>query len=157
MKKIIIYDDIMVKICLNSNSMAQAHISYMNETNTKLGFTTFLTHSKKINCHNPNKSGKGNNKTSNTKFSLTDILMGKHPTFQSNKLRKRLITESIFEHKCVMCENTVWNGKPIPLEVDHINGVHNDHRLDNLRLLCPNCHAQTDTYKGKNISTSVEK
>ena len=44
----------------------------------------------------------------------------------------------------------VWNSKSLVLQLDHINGVHNDHRLENLRLLCPNCHSQTDTFCGKN-------
>ncbi|WP_083937631.1 HNH endonuclease [Hymenobacter aerophilus] len=43
-----------------------------------------------------------------------------------------------------------WVGEPIPLELHHINGINNDHRLENLQLLCPNCHALTDNYRGKN-------
>jgi hypothetical protein len=43
----------------------------------------------------------------------------------------------------------LWNGKALSLQLDHINGVFNDNRLENLRLLCPNCHSQTDTYAGK--------
>lgn len=46
----------------------------------------------------------------------------------------------------------VWAGKPIVLHLDHINGVRNDNRLENLRWLCPNCHSQTDTYCGRNKS-----
>lgn len=44
-----------------------------------------------------------------------------------------------------------WNNKELKLDLDHINGDPTDNRLDNLRFLCPNCHSQTNTYKGKNI------
>lgn len=71
-------------------------------------------------------------------------------TVQSFKLKGRLIVEGLKKHKCECCGITEWNGKPAPLELDHINGNHHDNRLENLRILCPNCHAQTDTYRGKN-------
>ena len=69
---------------------------------------------------------------------------------QSFKLKSRLIAEGLKQHKCECCGITEWNGKPAPIELDHINGNHHDNRLENLRILCPNCHAQTDTYRGKN-------
>lgn len=69
----------------------------------------------------------------------------------SHSLKKKLIKDNIKEYKCEICNNTHWNGKLIPLELDHINGDHFDNRLENLRIICPNCHAQTDTNSGKNI------
>ena len=69
---------------------------------------------------------------------------------QSYKLRNRLLKEGYFEHVCNICQNTMWQNQPIPLELDHINGNKKDNSLKNLRLLCPNCHALTRTYRSKN-------
>ena len=52
-------------------------------------------------------------------------------------------------HKCEQCHLTQWNNQPIPLEIHHIDGNHLNNNLDNLQLLCPNCHALTDNYCGK--------
>ena len=69
---------------------------------------------------------------------------------QSNNLKKRLINEGLKEHKCENCGITEWNGQPTPIELDHIDGNRYNNTLQNLRILCPNCHAQTETYRGKN-------
>lgn len=70
-------------------------------------------------------------------------------------LKKRLIKEKGFEYKCYNCNLTEWMGKPIPIEVEHINGIHTDNRIENLTFLCCNCHALTDTYKGKNVKNKI--
>ena len=64
----------------------------------------------------------------------------------------RLISEGRLEYKCEKCGISEWLGEPLSLHLDHKNGVNNDHRIENLRFLCPNCHSQTDTYAGKNKS-----
>lgn len=70
---------------------------------------------------------------------------------QSNKLRKKLLYEGLKEHVCERCGNVEWQGFPIPLEVHHVNGDKTKNTIDNLQLLCQNCHALTSTYRGKNI------
>ena len=72
-------------------------------------------------------------------------------------LKKRLIKEKGFEHKCYKCNLTEWQGKTIPIELEHINGIHSDNRIENITFLCCNCHALTDTYKGKNIKNKCTK
>jgi 5-methylcytosine-specific restriction endonuclease McrA len=67
-----------------------------------------------------------------------------------------LINEGIKEHKCELCGITEWNGKPAPIELDHINGKHTDNRIENLRILCPNCHAQTPTWRKSKSSLKQE-
>ena len=86
----------------------------------------------------------------NRNKSIDEILVENSTYFNSNRLRKRLIKEGIFERKCYCCGLKEWNGQPISLELEHKNGNNRDHRLSNLDLLCPNCHAQTKTYRGRN-------
>lgn len=90
------------------------------------------------------------------KQSIESILV-EQSSYQTNKLRHRLLKEGIKEYKCENCQRTTWNDLPIPLELDHKNGSNSDHRLENLQLLCPNCHAQTDTYRGKNRGRAIRK
>lgn len=65
---------------------------------------------------------------------------------------KRLISNKYREYKCENCGINEWDGKPLRLQVHHVNGDHNDNRIENIQLLCPNCHAQTDTYARNNIT-----
>ena len=85
------------------------------------------------------------------RYSLSEYLENKAP-IQSYKLKNRLLDNKILKPVCSNCNNEIWLGNPIPLELDHINGINKDNRLENLRLLCPNCHALTPTYRSKNRS-----
>jgi 5-methylcytosine-specific restriction endonuclease McrA len=82
--------------------------------------------------------------------SLEEVLRLKDNVPSTHRLKIRLIQLKIKEHKCEICGITRWNNLPTPIELDHINGNRFDNRLENLRVLCPNCHAQTPTYRGKN-------
>lgn len=65
-------------------------------------------------------------------------------------LRRYVIKNNLIPYKCAICGCTEWQGKTLSLELNHINGVNNDNRLENLRFLCPNCHSQTSTYGSRN-------
>ena len=89
----------------------------------------------------------------NTAIPLEDILIENSTYTNMTHLKKKLLDNKVMEYKCVLCGNNgYWNDKPLTLQLDHINGKHNDHRLCNLRFLCPNRHSQTDTYAGKNAN-----
>ena len=81
---------------------------------------------------------------------LSEVLGVGQPV-KTSHLRRRLLSEGLKEHRCEGCGLEEWLGRPIPLELDHVNGDRADNRLVNLRLICPNCHAQTPTYRGRNI------
>lgn len=80
-----------------------------------------------------------------------DILVEDSDYTSTSKLKHRLIKASLLpSYECSICHVSSWQGNDLALQLDHINGKNNDHRLENLRLLCPNCHSQTDTFAGKN-------
>lgn len=80
---------------------------------------------------------------------INDYLSNTKP-IQSWKLKKRLLQEKLFQPQCYNCTQTTWINQPIPLELHHIDGNNLNNNLSNLTLLCPNCHALTDNYRGKN-------
>jgi hypothetical protein len=135
-----------IKVCNQELSMASA--------SSKLGihFNTFKRYAVKFGVYNPNQSGRGLVKKGNgSKIPTDEILEGKHPQYQTNKLRLRLIKEGIKDEKCEICGIEEWLGDRLAFELDHIDGNSNNHLLENLRVVCPNCHSQTETYRAKNI------
>lgn len=93
------------------------------------------------------------NKTLPPKANLEEYLSNSKP-IHSNRLKKLLIKKNIFPKICFNCKSTHWLNNEIPLELDHIDGNSLNNTLLNLRLLCPNCHALTSNYRGKNINKS---
>lgn len=88
---------------------------------------------------------------------LNEVLVENSTWVNTNNLRKRLLKEGLKEYICECCGNSEWLGKPIALELHHINGIKSDLRLSNLLILCPNCHAFTDNYRGKNMGLSAQE
>lgn len=88
---------------------------------------------------------------------LEDILSGKLSYRSTFNLKNRILKEGIKLYRCEKCNNTEWLGKPIPLELHHIDGNNLNNKLENLQLLCPNCHAFTDNYRSNNTQSALSE
>lgn len=114
-----------------------------------------------INCLNTVKSSHNTQKYCSVscqhdykwKGIVKDIEKG-DKSFSNQILKKYLLLK---DDSCSVCGITEWNNSRITLELDHINGDGTNNNMDNLRLLCPNCHSQTDTYKAKNTGNPLGK
>lgn len=83
---------------------------------------------------------------------LEEILVENSKFSNRGQIKRKLFEAGMMENVCSSCGlGPEWNGKPITLQLDHINGVGDDHRIENLRILCPNCHTQTDSFAGRNL------
>lgn len=94
-----------------------------------------------------NKGGKGN-KNSNKRISAEEYSKKEYVII--SKLRKKLIEENIKEERCENCKLEIWMYSKIPLELHHKDGDTFNNNINNLQILCPNCHAQTENYGSKN-------
>lgn len=81
---------------------------------------------------------------------VTEDILCENSSTTRAVVRKFILKNNLIPYKCSICGISEWEGKPLSLQLDHINGKNNDHRLENLRWLCPNCHSQTETYGSKN-------
>jgi 5-methylcytosine-specific restriction endonuclease McrA len=120
------------EVCEQSKSMAEA------SKLLGLHFSTFKRWAIKLDCYKTNQSGKGIQKP------LKEYVNTKKPHHVKNKLW----TLGLKEKKCEVCGlGNQYNGKPLTLELHHIDGNNTNNNFDNLQILCPNCHSQTHTYR----------
>lgn len=96
------------------------------------------------------RNQKLNDVSAKRKRPLEEILV-ENSHYNRNSLKRRLLEAGLLKNCCAICGlKSVWNNKPLSLQLDHRNGIFNDNRLKNLRLLCPNCHSQTRTFSTSN-------
>lgn len=94
-----------------------------------------------------NQSGAGIR--TSTSYKTAKEYLASANTISSHKLRLKLLRDKEKDHKCEICKLTTWRNKPIPLELHHKDGNHNNNKMNNLQLLCPNCHSQMPNNSGK--------
>ena len=140
---------------LSSSSIAQV-AKKLGCNTTGGGYITLKMAARELGLDDSHMIGQGwnvgwkSNPASERRIPLADILVVNSTYTTIWRLKLRLLREGMLEYRCYVCGLTEWNGRPITLQLDHINGVHSDHRIQNLRLLCPNCHSQTETFAGRN-------
>lgn len=93
---------------------------------------------------------KGKHNTEEVSLIPLELILQNNTNYKSHSLKLRLFESGLKEKKCEICGIETWQEKPITLEIHHINGDHYDNRLENLQILCPNCHSQTNNFRGRN-------
>lgn len=136
---------------LNSTESLKRAANYLNITRSTLKryITRFNIPVKDFQ----NQSGKGLTKPK--KFKTQEQIFA-NPTFAPNRILKRELLKEGIKYKCSECGISEWKGKELLLELDHIDGNNQNGLRENLRLLCPNCHSQTKTYRGKNTKRPLK-
>ncbi len=144
-----ISDEDFCKLVVSSNSYSDILRSLGLTTRGGSSTDILKKRIKELNCDTSHF--KNNKKQSaNARYSLDEILIENSSYANIARLKIRLVNEGRLEYKCAECGLVEWRGKKISLQLHHKNGINNDHRIENLQFLCPNCHALTETYAGKN-------
>ena len=142
-----------IEVCKNSVTMGQA-ASTLN-----LHFNTFKRYAVLFNCYNPHQGSHKLGKQGGKKLITEDILNGLYHDYQTFKLKKRLIREGYKEDKCELCgwDKKIEGEEFTPCELHHKDGNPHNHSLENLIILCPNCHSLQDHYRARNKKALVAK
>lgn len=124
-----------------------------------ISYNAFARLAKKYGCFQPNQGGRGCKKVSKATFTKDDLekVFRGEKLLASYKLKLRLFQFNLKEKVCEICGLKEWQGVEIPLELHHKNGNRLDNSFENLQIVCPNCHALTEHYRGANTISHKEK
>ena len=149
------YEKIICQLIKENTNLNQVLV-LLNKRNTNTNYD-FLK--KIIDKYNIDTSHFTNDLTfvQRNKLSFEEIFCQESKMKTTSNVKAKLMELGLKEWVCEQCKRNEWNGQPIPLELHHINGDRRDNRLENLQLLCCNCHAQTDNFCGKNITKKIQE
>lgn len=150
-------DEQFISIIKNSTTIAEVlfKLGYSAKGNS-WGFSTVRRRMDELNLSSSDFKGKSVYLKQKKQIEEKDILK---PNCKHTRavLRRFVLRNNLIPYKCAICGCVEWQGKTLSLELDHINGINNDNRLENLRFLCPNCHSQTTTYGSRNQQINESK
>lgn len=150
-------DEQFISIIKNSTTIAEVlfKLGYSTKGNS-WGFSTVRRRMDELNLSLSDFKGKSVYLKQKKQIEEKDILK---PNCKHTRavLRRFVLRNNLIPYKCAICGCVEWQGKTLSLELDHINGINNDNRLENLRFLCPNCHSQTTTYGSRNQQINESK
>lgn len=144
-----------IELCDNSLSMSEA------SSKINISYNRFKKIAEKLGCFKKNQNwNKGKSSSTDIRIKSKydyDMIFTENSKIARGVVKNFILKNKILEYECECCKLSEWLNKPLSLHLDHINGLRNDNRLENLRFLCPNCHSQTDTYCGMNVGKSMNK
>lgn len=154
-KKFLVSDDDFADIVKNSFSVREV-IRSCGLIPAGGNHQTTTRRIKKLNLDTTHFSGQRWNKGKQLRYLQIPIesYLSNERNISSHKLRLKLFSSGIKKENCENCGLHVWQGVKIPLELHHIDGNHSNNTLSNILILCPNCHALTQNYRGKNKNKS---
>ena len=135
-----------IKKSIKSNSIKEL------ATELKVSTTSIKKLQHKLNCHPENLKfqGRGIKRDFTSVLNGSVIVENTQNKSITGTLKKFILKNNLKEHKCEECGLDTWNNKPLSLELDHTDGIRSNNKIENLKLLCPNCHSQTPTWRGRN-------
>lgn len=135
-----------LQIILNSSKNIREFINNVNQSSSGNAYKRI---EKYLNDNNLDYTHFNNDRWSSKEKSIEEVFVkGKY--FSQKSLKSKVIKYNLLDYKCTCGNEGIWESSKLVLQLDHINGVSNDNRIENLRFLCPNCHSQTNTFSGKN-------
>lgn len=146
-------DEQLVSAVATSQTLSQV-VKKLGLKSVSSGYGTVRRHIKRLGLDTAGFVGRkvSGNRTKGrfNQVDLAFVLVEDSPYISTHWLKLRLVKAGLLDWKCCICGIAEWLGSKLSLQLDHKNGRREDNRIENLRLLCPNCHSQTDTYAGKN-------
>lgn len=129
----------------------------INSDRLKLAYRSGKRNAKDIYASIPQETKEKMAWSKNKSITPNNAIFTENSLYSNEIVKSRIVKDNLLEYKCSKCGIDNWCGETIILDLDHINGDNRDNRLENLRYLCPNCHSQTDTYKGRNKNSGKPK